>query len=296
VSTRDDAIVLAFPESRAQAARFARHAGLALAEIDVHRFPDGESLLRLPPTLPPSAILFRSLDRPNGKLVELELAAATAMTLGAQTLTLVAPYLCYMRQDKAFHPGEAVSQHIVGAMLARYFDRLITVDPHLHRTPRLASAVPVRSALALSAAPLMARWLAEAPDRPLLLGPDEESAQWVSAIAEKAGLDYGVARKVRLGDREVRIALPEEDYAGRSVTLIDDVASTGRTLVEAARRLQERGVGTLRVLVTHALFVDDAVAQLEAAGVSEILSSDSIPHPSNRLELAQLLATALQDD
>ncbi|MCZ4328253.1 ribose-phosphate pyrophosphokinase-like domain-containing protein, partial [Brachybacterium paraconglomeratum] len=86
--------------------------------------------------------LYRSLDQPNEKLVELLLAARTARTLGAPHLTLVAPYLPYMRQDIAFSPGEAVSQRIVGPFLASLVDAVITVDPHLHRVASLRDVVP----------------------------------------------------------------------------------------------------------------------------------------------------------
>ena len=218
-------VVLGFPDYREPARRLADAAGIDYAEISVHHFPDGESLVRLPPELPRQVVLCGSLDRPNEKLIELELAAAAALQLGARHLTLVAPYLCYMRQDKAFHPGEAVSQRIIGDLLARRFDTLITVDPHLHRTTTLQQAAPVRRAVALSAAAPMADRLLGRGDRPLLIGPDEESAQWVSAIAQPAGLDYGVARKRRLGDRDVRIELPDLDVSGRNVVLVDDVAS-----------------------------------------------------------------------
>lgn len=287
------AIVLGFPEYTAPARRLAEKAGLDYADVEIHRFPDGESRVRLPSSLPADVILCRSLDDPNRKLVEIELAAATALELGADRLTLVAPYLCYMRQDRAFHPGEAVSQRIVGRLLARHLDGLVTVDPHLHRTPRLADAVPVRRAIALSAAPVMVDWLANHPGRPLLVGPDAESAQWVGAIADASGLAHGVATKERLGDHEVRIELPDLPFTGREIVLVDDVASTGHTLAEAARQLKARGAGTISVLVTHALFVDDALEALAAAGVGSVHSTDSIPHPSNTLELAALLAAAL---
>lgn len=289
----ENTIVLGFPSYRAPAARLAQRLGARYGDVAVHRFPDGESLVRLPPDLPGHVVLCLSLDHPNGRLVELELAAATARELGAETLTLVAPYLCYMRQDKAFHPGEAVSQRIVGALLGRRFDALITVDPHLHRTHTLAAAIPVRRAVALSAAPVMTAWLEQRSDAPLLIGPDEESSQWVSAIANPAGLDYGIALKTRLGDREVRVELPDVPAAGRDVVLVDDVASTGQTLVAAAREVRARGAASIAVLVTHALFVDDAEMRLREAGVTEICSSDSIPHPSNRLHLDEIIAAAL---
>jgi ribose-phosphate pyrophosphokinase len=288
-------LVLGFPSYAQQARRLAQRAGLDYADIAVHRFPDGESLVRLPARLPPQVIFCVSLDDPNSKLIELALAAQTALDLGARRLTLVAPYLCYMRQDVAFHPGEAVSQRIIGALLARHFDTLITVDPHLHRTAELKDAVPVRRAVTLSAAPVMTAWLRQRTDRPLLIGPDAESAQWVSVIAAASGLESGVARKERLGDRSVRVTLPDLPVAGRPVALIDDVASTGRSLEDAARQLVERGATSVSALVTHALFIDDALARLRAAGVSQICSTDSVPHATNGMSLDGLLAAALPE-
>lgn len=287
-------LVLGFPDYRVEAGRFAAAACAELAEIDIHRFPDGESLVRLPERLPDEVVFFTSLDRPNARLVELELAAGAAYELGAARLILVAPYLCYMRQDKAFHPGEAVSQRIIGEFLARRFDTLVTVDPHLHRTRNLEEAVPVRRAVTLTAAAAMAAALAERGDAPLLIGPDAESEQWVAHIARLAGLDYGVAHKHRHGDRDVDITLPGIDVAGRSVVLVDDVASTGQTLVEAALALAARQVESVSVMVTHALFVGDALERLAAAGVTRIASTDSIRHSTNRIELADLLAAGLE--
>lgn len=288
-------IVLGFPADQAAAQRLAARAQLKYADVHVHRFPDGESLVQLPESLPGHVVLYCSLDHPNERLIELELAAATASRLGARNLTLVAPYLCYMRQDTAFHAGEAISQQVIGAMLARRFDTLITVDPHLHRTHRLERAVPVRRAIALTAAPLMTEWLRERAGATLVIGPDEESLQWVAAIAAPIGLPYAVASKTRLGDRDVRIELPALDYRGRDVVLVDDVASTGRTLAEAARLIADRGAGSIIVLVSHALFVDDALEQLHAAGVTEIHSTDSIAHPTNTLHLDAVLAAALRE-
>jgi ribose-phosphate pyrophosphokinase len=288
-------LVLGLPGYREPAGRLAARLGVAYADIDVHRFPDGESRVRLPERVPPRVLLYCSFDDANRQLVELELAAATALEVGAERLTLVAPYLCYMRQDTAFHPGEAVSQRIVGALLARRFETLVTVDPHLHRTPTLAAAVPVRRAIYLTAAPVMAAWLAERGGRPLLIGPDEESAQWVAAIAAEGQLEYGVARKTRLGDNDVRVALPTRSFRGRDIVLVDDVASTGHTLAEAARQLTAAGAASVSVLVSHALFVGDAVERLRDAGVNEICSTDSILHETNRLPLAGLLADALSE-
>jgi ribose-phosphate pyrophosphokinase len=288
-------MLLGFPDYREPAQRVAAKAGLAYADIAVHGFPDGESLVRLPPSLPSDVVLYTSLDAPNRRLIELELAAATARQLGARRLTLITPYLCYMRQDVAFHRGEAVSQRIIGALLARHFDTLITVDPHLHRTGHLADAVPVRRAVALTAAPVMAEWLKHQARGQLLIGPDAESEQWVSAIAAPGHFDFGVATKQRLGDNDVRVTLPDCHFAGRDVVLVDDIASTGHTLAAAAQQIAAQGARSISVVVSHALFFGDALQMLRAAGVTDIVSTDSIPHPSNRLHLDALLAAALTE-
>jgi ribose-phosphate pyrophosphokinase len=269
--------------------------GWPLAIIERHRFPDGETRLRLPPALPPRVALLRGLQQPNERLAELMLAAAGARELGAAHLTLVSPYLAYMRQDIAFAPGEVVSQRHLGRALAAWFDAVITVDPHLHRVATMDEVVPGRRGVALTAATLLGDWIAEHVLGALLLGPDEEAAQWVQVAAAPHGLNHAVCHKQRHGDRDVDVALPTVDVAGRAVVLVDDVASTGRTLVAAARGVFERGGASVDVAVTHALFVGDAVSQLKAAGVRHVWSTDCVPHASNVVSVVPLLARALRD-
>jgi ribose-phosphate pyrophosphokinase len=288
-------LLLYFEEEKDQATQIAAAAGMALACISRHRFPDGELKLRLPDTLPQRVTVLRSLHQPNEKLLELLLVAQTARTLGAKHLTLVAPYLAYMRQDIAFQPGEAISQRIVGRFLADLFDAVITVDPHLHRIATLHEAVPVAQAIVLSGAPLLADWIALHRKQPLLVGPDEESAQWISQAAQLHGFDFAVCQKIRHGDRSLEVTLPQIDVAGRAVVLLDDIASSGHTLASVARLLMATGAASVDVAVTHALFADGAVDLVKAAGVSNIWSTDCIPHPSNVVRMAPLIAATLSN-
>ncbi len=286
-------VLLCFDDEQENAARIAQAAGQHLARIHRHRFPDGEIKLRLPPTLPDHVVILRTLNDPNEKLVELLLTAQTARDLGARHLTLVAPYLGYMRQDVAFQPGEAISQRIVGRFLAGLFDAMITVDPHLHRVAALQQAVPVANAVVLSAAPLLADLIATQRPQALLLGPDDESAQWLALAAARHGFDYAVCRKVRRGDRAVDIALPDIPVSGRQVVLLDDVVSTGHTLAQATRQLLAAGAASVDVAVTHALFVGDAWHMILNAGVREVWSTDCVKHPSNAVSMSVPIGEAL---
>ncbi len=286
--------LLYFKDEAPAALRLATAAGLVPQAIQRHRFPDGEIQLTLPTHLPPRVVLLRSLHHPNDKLVELLLAAQTARELGAQHLSLVAPYLAYMRQDMAFAPGQAVSQRIVGAWLATLFDAVITVDPHLHRVATLAEAVPAQQAITLSAAPLLGAWIAQHRPGAFLLGPDSESAQWVTQAATAQGLQHAVCSKVRHGDHAVDIALPACDLRGQAVVLLDDVASSGHTLATAVALALNAGAASVDVAVTHALLAGDALQRIHAAGAGEFWSTDSIAHASNVVPLAPLLAQAIQ--
>jgi ribose-phosphate pyrophosphokinase len=287
-------LLLAFPDYLPQVQRLAAALGAPLAVVSLHRFPDGESLLSLPATVPEHVVVCRSLDHPNDKLVELLLCAETARKLGAKRVTLVAPYLCYMRQDTANQPGEAVSQRIVGKWLAELFDDVLTVDPHLHRISKLEQAIPLRNAIALTAAAEIAAFLQRQLPQALLLGPDSESRQWVAGIAGQIGFDYAVAEKLRQGDRQVEIILPAQDYHGKTVVIIDDMASTGRTLAKAARLLRAAGAAEVYAAVTHPLFCGDAERHISEAGVTAIWSTDSIAHSASVIKLDKLLAQALK--
>ena len=289
-------LLLAFDDEFKLAQALALALAWPLALIERHAFPDGETRLRLPHHLPPRVVILRGLQQPNAKLTELLLAAAGARELGAQHISLVCPYLAYMRQDMAFTPGEVVSQRHIGRLLGAAFERLVTVDPHLHRVATLEEVMPNRQGVALTAAPLWGRFIAQRLPGALLLGPDEEAGQWVRVAAAAGALDHAVCHKQRHGDRDVDVALPAVPAVpvqGRAVVLLDDVASTGRTLMAAARGAQAMGAASVDAAVTHALFVGDALAELHASGVRHVWSTDAVPHPTNALSLVPLLAQAL---
>ena len=270
--------------------------GARIAALDWHRFPDGESLVTLRGDVHGQSVaLLCTLRDPDTRALPLRFAAETARELGATRVGLIAPYLGYTRQDHRFHEGEAVSAPLFARFLEQSFDWLVTVDPHLHRIPTLEAlfAIPARRAVA---APLLADWIkANVPD-PVLLGPDSESQQWVAQVAQLAGCPYEVLRKHRLGDRSVRVSVPDSPalLTGTPV-IVDDIASSGRTMVSAIERLAEAGAKPPICAVIHAVFADSAYDDILAAGAHRVVSTDTIPHASNAIGVSGILAKAVKD-
>lgn len=285
-------VVHCFPDSLVLARVLARTLGARLARAEVHRFPDGETRVRVEPSDAP-AIVVRSLDDPNAKLFELLLAAAALRDAGAEQVSLVAPYLAYMRQDMAFAPGEAVSQRVIGDLLGRTFDRVLCVEPHLHRIGSLAEVFACE-AEGVSAAPAIADWLSAQGQPCAVIGPDEESAPWVRAIAERARLPFGVAKKARRGDDVVEIQLPAGRAPSPRAWIVDDIASSGATLAATARALFEAGAEEVGAVVVHAIVAPGATERMRAAGISRFVSCDTIAHPTNAIHVAPLLAARLE--
>lgn len=288
-------ILLTFPEMRPLAEDLAPAIGAGLLELDWHRFPDGESLISLPGKLDGADVaLLATLLDPDRLALPLRFAAATAREMGARRVGLIAPYLGYMRQDRRFEAGQAVSAPLFAQFLGESFDWLVTVDPHLHRIARLEDVFPVPAVRAVSA-PLLADWLATNLPDAVLLGPDSESQQWVADVARLAGRPHEVLRKVRSGDRSVDVSVPESTalQSGTPV-ILDDIASSGTTMARAVERLLDAGTPAPVCLVIHAVFADGAHDAILSAGAARIVSTDTIPHSTNAIGIAGVLTEALR--
>lgn len=286
-------VIFPLPRNEAFAEGLAAAGGFELGHLETRRFPDGESYVRLLTDVRGKCVdLVCSLANADAGFLSLVFAADAARDLGAREVTLIAPYLAYMRQDRRFRPGEAISSKSFARLVSAAFDRLVTVDPHLHRYSALSALYKIPD-LTLNAAPALADWIGENVEAPLLIGPDEESEQWVSAIAARVGAPFTVLRKIRHGDRSVDVEVPDLDaWRGRQPVLADDIASSGRTLIEAARKLVLQGFAKPVCTVIHGVFAEDSYERLSDLS-SRIVSTDSVTHPSNAIGLAPLVAEAL---
>jgi ribose-phosphate pyrophosphokinase len=273
----------------------AARCGMARGRLLLRRFPDDESYLRYDDDVAGrDVVLVCNLGRPDPRIPALVFAAATAKELGARTVTLVAPYLPYMRQDHRFNTGEAVTSRIFAKLLCDHIDGLVAMDPHLHRYHALSEIYTAPSQIA-AAAPAIAQWITANVRNAFVLGPDAESEQWVSAVAKLADVPWCVSHKTRNGDRDVAVAVPElAAWRERTPVILDDIISSGSTMMEAVRHVRAAGLPAPVCIGVHAVLAGDAHEALLAAGARVVVTTDTLPHATNAISTGALLADALR--
>lgn len=288
-------LIIAFPGNETLTNTISRELEIPGGEIDVRHFPDGESYVRLVNDVnDKEVIVVATLHYPNDKFLPLLFLLQLLRDSRARKITLVAPYLAYMRQDKQFKPGEAITSNYFSKLITPYIDHLITVDPHLHRIHSMAElyAIP---ATVLHAADLISDYVRHSIVSPVLIGPDSESEQWVSAVAFRAQAPYLVLEKHRHGERSVDISVPQVDrYRHHTPVLIDDIISTARTMIETVEHLKITGMRPPVCIGVHAVFSDQSFSDLVNAGPSKIVTCNTIPHPSNAIDLSSLIVETLR--
>lgn len=294
MNTLDEGTLYAMPGNEAFAELLSLHTGYQRRQLLLHHFPDGETLVQLAPPAPGGdAVIVCTLDHPDPKMLPLMMAAATARELGAARVGLVAPYLAYMRQDARFHPGEAISARIFGEWLGRTFDWLVTVDPHLHRHATLAEVYP-RASQVVHAAAQLAVWIDAHVTMPLIIGPDSESAQWVTAVSNLLCAPSVVARKERHGDRDVEILLPEIDnWRDHTPVLLDDIVASGATMIQTLRCLRGRTSSAPVCVAVHGLFAGEVLENMRAEGAGLIVASNSVVSDTSQIDISKPVAEAM---
>ncbi len=288
-------LLLSMPGNEDMTSLLAKALGWEIGVLTARRFPDGESYIRYQtPVVGREVALVCTLVHPDEKLIALYLAAKTAREIGATRIGLVSPYLAYMRQDAVFNDGEGITSHHVATLIGSAVDWLVTVDPHLHRIRALDEIYPINTGVA-HAAPAIFRWIGANLDKPLVIGPDAESEQWAEEVASAVGCPFTVLEKTRHGDRDVEVSVPDIGrWHGHTPVLVDDIASTARTMMAAVAHLKTTALPPAVCAVVHPIFAGDAFAALSACGVAKIVGCNTIEHACAGIDISEALALAMQ--
>lgn len=260
----------------------------------VRKFPDGESYIRILTDVKNKyAVLVCTLHEPDEKILPIYFLSRTLKTLGVKKVYLVAPYLAYMRQDKIFNPGEGVTSTYFGNLISEFVDGIVTIDPHLHRIKSLSEVYHIPNAV-IHAANEISKWIKANVKNPVLIGPDAESKQWVLAVAKRAEAPFIVLKKIRHGDNNVEISIPEVvHFKNTTPVLVDDIISTAHTMMETIRHLKKAGMKPPVCIGIHAVFAGNAYKQLLDCEVDKVVTCNTIPHPSNAIDLSNVMANEI---
>lgn len=283
-------IVFALPGNEAMANYIVEAIQAELGVSVFRNFPDGETYVRILSSVKEKdVIVVCTLDQPDAKLLPLLFLFNLLRDLKVRSICFVAPYLAYMRQDKQFNPGEAVTSEYFAKLLSSHVDRLITVDPHLHRRVSMKEIYSIPCEV-LHADVLISQWVKKNIPNALLIGPDSESEQWVSEVAKNAGVPFIVLQKIRHGDRDVEVSVPlVEENKNYTPVLVDDIISTAGTMIETVGLLKNAGMKAAVCIGVHAVFAGNAYEDLIRSGVSNVVTCNTILHESNAIDIGQLI-------
>ncbi len=266
--------------------------------LTISTFPDGDRYLKYNLDVVGKTVIIVQSFQPhsNESLLNIIFAAETAKDLGAKKVILIAPYLAFMRQDTRFHPGEAISSRIMAKHLNNCIDKIITIDPHLHRYKSLKD-IFIIPAIKLTANFLIADYIQKHCHNEIIIGPDGESYQWADEIAQHIKVHATVLIKQRFTSRHVQVKMVKPiPVKGKNVVIVDDIISTGHTVAEAAKQAKKMGAKSITAITVHGLFVENAMDKLKKAGVTKIISTNCIEHATNKIDVTPLLVAELRKE
>jgi ribose-phosphate pyrophosphokinase len=259
-------------------------------------FPDGDLYLKFNTNLKKKKLVIVQSFQPHSdmSLFDIVFAAETAKELGAKKVILVAPYLAYMRQDKRFKTGECISSKIMAKLLNKSVDKLITIDPHIHRYKSLKDIFTIPTKM-LTANLLIADYIQKKFKNEIIIGPDGESYQWAETIAKHIHVDATVLKKTRFSSRHVQVKMINPiPIKGKNVVIVDDIISTGHTIAEAAKQARKMGAKSVSAIGVHGLFVENGMEKLKKAGINRIITTNCIEHKTNKIDVTPLLFDELK--
>jgi len=244
-------------------------------------------------------IVIQSISRtPDEFLVEYLLLVDTLKDLGAKRVVSFIPYFAYARQDERFKPGEALSFKTVSKLIEEVgTDEIYTIDMHQHRVLKSSEVFRIPSHN-LSAMPLLADYVEKTGNllKPLIIGPDAEAEQWAKLAAERLHTDYDVFEKKRLSSENVQIRPRKANAKGRDVLIVDDIISTGGTIVEALKILFSQGAKKIDVACTHPLLMGGALEKICATGAKNVIGPDTVPSPIGHVSVAPLIVKQIKKE
>lgn len=288
-------MVIAGPASVDLARSISHNLNVKIIEPELKIFFDGESKLRIPSVNNKDCIIVQSLyPPPDRHIIQLLMIIHKCKKDHASKITVIIPYMAYARQDKAFLDGEIISIAVLAQVIENFgVDEVITVDIHQEVSLSYFS-LKIKN---ISAIPLLADYIKNnvTLEKSFIISPDAGGIKRAEKFAQLLELPILCLKKKR--DRKTGFVSIDENIGmkvdGMNAILIDDMISTGGSIVKACEVLKKQKIGNIIVFCTHAILVDNAFDKIINSGVKEIISTNSIPSICSKVDLSRILSDAL---
>jgi len=283
-------IVVGGSSSRDLAKDLAALLGCTYVQAATTRFPDGECYTRIDSESLSDDVVIVQNTYPDTNLIEMFLLQDAVRKMGAKKMTLVIPYFGYARQDRVFKPGEPESAKVMAMHLSMNCDRVITVDIHKEAVLDHFNC-PHKD---LKAAAVIADYF-KGRGIDLVLSPDIGAAGRAKDVGERMGVAYDHLNKTRLSGTDVKIAPASMDCKGKHILIVDDMISTGGTIITATQALKEAGAKSVAVVCTHGVFVNNALERLTGSALDAVLCCNTLENEVSHISVAGTIAEALKE-
>ncbi len=265
------------PSSPMLGKRVAEILGLKLAKTHFKKFPDGELYVRVE-SEGSNHLVISSINSSNDIiLINLIFDALKG------DIFLIVPYMGYARQDREFLEGEAVSIRAIAKMLEERVEGILTVNIHSEKAKE-----KFKKLFDLDAMPLIGEHF-RGKDV-VMISPDKGSAERVKVAASIANAEWDWLEKKRIDAQTVEISPKNVEVNGKTVLIVDDIISTGGTVVEAAKKLYELGAKRVECACVHAVLADFAAVKLFSSGIEDIVATDTIERIFSKISVAKIIA------
>lgn len=282
-------IVIGGSASRQLSESLARELSVPVAKTGIKRFPDDEVYVRVEDDLSGQDAVIVQTAFPDRNIVELFLLQDAARQAGAAKVTTVIPYYGYSRQDKLFNPGEALSAWNLASHFELFSDRVITVDLH---APKVLEAFKKQN-IHISGMPAIARHL-EQHNVDAVISPDKGAVARAGEVAKILGTSFDYLEKTRIDGQTVAMKPKSLDVSGKVVAIVDDIISTGGTIITAAGQLKAQGAEKIIAACTHGLFANNSLPRLKDS-LDVVFATDTLEGEASEVSVAPEIAKALRE-
>lgn len=276
--------------SQSLSKELARSLKAKLARVEIKRFPDDECYVRIDDDLSDEDVFIVQTTWPDRNIIELLLLQDAVKEFDVSSLTTVVPYFGYARQDKQFKPGEPISARAIARMIQMNTDEFITVDVHAPTVIDWFENIPARN---VASYPQIGKHL-KGKGIELILSPDEGRADNAKRVADVVNCESDYLVKERIDGETVRMTPKKLDTKGKKVAIVDDIISTGGTIIKAAEQLRKQGASKIHAVCTHGVFAGNAITKLEAV-CDDVCTTDTIENPKACITVAPEIARIAKD-